>query len=99
MDPTTVCCPYLACPARGHTGQGHSGIHARTDQRCICQQCRRTFTATQGTVCYRMCPAAAIVGMVVTLLAQGCPLQAMVAACGVDERTVAAWLARAGRQG
>ena len=34
-----------------------------------------------------------------TLLAHGCPLQAIVAAFGFDERTVAAWLARAGRQG
>ena len=31
-----------------------------------------------------------------TLLGHGCPLQAIVAAFGLDERTVAAWLARAG---
>jgi IS1 family transposase len=37
--------------------------------------------------------------IVVTLLAYGCPLQALVAACGCDERTVAAWWARSGRQG
>jgi hypothetical protein len=36
---------------------------------------------------------------VVTLLAHGCPLQAIVAAFGVDERTVAEWWARSGRQG
>ena len=34
-----------------------------------------------------------------TLLAHGCPLQAIVVAFGFDERTVAAWWARAGRQG
>ena len=34
-----------------------------------------------------------------TLLAHGCPLPAIVVACGFDERTVAAWWARAGRQG
>ena len=34
-----------------------------------------------------------------TLLAHGCPVQAIVAAFGFDERTVAAWWARAGRQG
>ena len=33
------------------------------------------------------------------LLAHGCPLQAIVVAFGFDERTVAAWGARAGRQG
>ena len=34
-----------------------------------------------------------------TLLAHGCPLQAIVAAFGFDERTIAAWWARSGRQG
>jgi hypothetical protein len=35
----------------------------------------------------------------VTLLAHGCPLHAIVAALGFDERTVAAWWARSGRHG
>jgi hypothetical protein len=35
---------------------------------------------------------------VVTLLAYGCPVQAIVAAFGIDERTVARWQARAGEQ-
>ena len=99
MDPTTVFCPNLACPARGQTGQGNIGIHSRKDQRFICQQCRRTFTVTKGTVFYRLRTSAEIVVIVVTLLAHGCPLQAIVAAFGFDERTVAAWLARAGQQG
>jgi transposase-like protein len=33
---------------------------------------------------------------VITLLAYGCPLQAIVHAFGLDERTVAAWQMRAG---
>jgi hypothetical protein len=33
----------------------------------------------------------------VTLLSDGCPTQAIVAAFGLDERTVARWLAEAGR--
>ena len=37
--------------------------------------------------------------IVVTLLAHGCPVQAIVAAFGLDERTVANWWARSGRQG
>lgn len=99
MDPTTVCCPNLACPARGQTGQGNIGIHSRKHQRFICTQCRKTFTETKGTVFYRLRPSADTVTLVVTLLAHGCPLQAIVVAFGYDERTVAAWLARAGRQG
>jgi hypothetical protein len=35
---------------------------------------------------------------VLTLLCHGCPTQAIVAAFGLDERTVAAWLARGGAQ-
>jgi hypothetical protein len=38
-----------------------------------------------------------LVIMVVTLLAYGCPIQAIVHACGVDERTVASWQKRAGK--
>src|SRR4030095_4241705 len=48
---------------------------------------------------YRLRTAAETVSLVITLLAHGCPVQAIVAAFGFDERTVAAWWARAGRQG
>jgi transposase-like protein/IS1 family transposase len=99
MDPTTTFCPNLACPARGQTGQGNIGIHSRKDRRFICKQCRKTFTATKGTVFYRLRTAAELVVLVVTLLAHGCPLQAIVAAFRLDERTVADWWARAGQQG
>ena len=39
MNPTTVFCPNLACPARGQTGQGNIGIHSRHEKRFICIQC------------------------------------------------------------
>ena len=99
MDPTTVFCPNEHCPARGQTGQGNIGIHSRKEQRFICHACRKTFSARKGTVFYRLRTSAETVVIVVTLLAHGCPLQAIVAACGFDERTVAAWWARSGRQG
>src|SRR5512132_2455789 len=38
-----------------------------------------------------------MVTLVLTLLSHGCPTQAIVAAFGVDERTVAAWVTRAGQ--
>ncbi len=38
-----------------------------------------------------------VIVIVVTLLAYGCPIQAIVHAFGVDERTVASWRDRAGR--
>ena len=99
MDPTTVFCPNLACPARGQIGQGNIGIHARQDKRFLCTVCRKTFSATTGTAFYRLRTAAETVALVVTLLAHGCPVQAIVAAFGFDERTVADWWARSGRQG
>src|SRR6266849_5351925 len=89
----------MACPARGQTGQVNIGIHSRKDRRFICTQCRKTFATTYGTVFYRLRTAGETVALVLTLLAHGCPLQAIVVAFGFDERTVAAWGTRAGRQG
>ena len=99
MDPTTVCCPNLACPARGQAGQGNIGIHSRKDKRFVCTECHKTFSATKGTAFYRLRTAAETVTLVMVLLAHGCPPQAIVAAFGFDERTVAQWMARGGRQG
>jgi transposase-like protein len=99
MDPTTVFCPNKNCPARGQSGQGNIGIHSQKEQRCICHACHQTFSARTGTVFYRLRTSAETVVLVVTLLAHGCPVQAIVAAFGFDERTVADWWARSGRQG
>ena len=99
MDPTTTCCPNEHCPARGQTGQGNIGIHSQQEQRFLCHACHTTFSARTGTVFYRLRTSAETVVLVVTLLAPGCPVQAMVAALGFDERTVAVWWARSGRQG
>jgi transposase-like protein len=99
MDPTTVFCPNLACSARGQTGQGNIGIHSRKDKRFLCTECHKTFSATKGTAFYRLRIAAETVTLVVTLLAHGCPPQAIVAAFGFDERTVRRWMGRGGVQG
>jgi transposase-like protein len=99
MDPTTTFCPNLPCPARGQIGQGNIGIHSRKDQRFLCTECHKTFSATKGTAFYRLRTAAETVTLVVTLLTHGCPPQAIVAAFGFDERTVARWMARGGAQG
>ena len=99
MAPTTVFCPHLACPARGQIGQGTIGIHARQDKRFLCPVCRKTFSATTGPACDRLRTAAEPVARVVPLRAHGCPVHAMVAALGCDERPVADGWARSGRQG
>jgi transposase-like protein len=96
MDPQTQFCPNLACPARGHVGQGNIRVHSHTERRYRCTTCGRTFAATTGTPFFRLKHAPDLVTIVLTLLCHGCPLQAIVAAFGLDERTVAAWQARAG---
>jgi len=99
MDPAIVFCPNLECPARGQAGQGNIRLHSRKDQRFLCTACHKTFTAAKGTALYRLRTPAETVSLVVTLLAHGCPLQAIVVAFGFDERTVASWGARAGVYG
>ena len=96
MDPQHQFCPNPACPARGLTDQGTIRVHSRTEQRYRCTRCGRTFAATTGTPFFRLKRAADLVTTVLTLLCHGCPPQAIVAAFGLDERTVAAWQARAG---
>jgi len=96
MDPRQQFCHNPACRARGQRSQGNIGVHSQAEQRYVCHLCGRTFAATTGTVFYRLRTAADLVTVVLTLLSHGCPLQAIVAAFELDERTVAAWLGRAG---
>jgi hypothetical protein len=99
MDPATTCCPTLACPARGQTGQGNIRRHSCTEKRFLCTECHKTCSATTGTACYRLRTSAEMGSLVGTLMAHGGPRPALVVACGSDERTGACGLARAGVQG
>jgi transposase-like protein len=96
VDSQQQFCHNPDCPASGQVGQGNIGVHSQKEQRYICHTCGRTFAATTGTAFYRLRTAADPVMLVLTLLCHGCPPQAIVVAFGLDERTVAAWLARAG---
>jgi transposase-like protein len=78
-------------------GQGNIRVHSQIEQRYRCTLCGQTFAATKGTPFYRLRTAADLVTTVLTLLCHGCPLQAIVAAFGLDERTVGTWLRRAGQ--
>jgi hypothetical protein len=55
------------------------------------------FAATIDTPFYRLHKPAELAVLVLTLLSHGCPTQAIVAAFGLDERTVARWLTGAGQ--
>jgi transposase-like protein len=96
MDPQDQFCPNTHCPASGQTAQGNIKVHSYPQRRYRCTTCRRTFAATTGTPYYRLHTDPAVFVCVVTLLAHGCPIQAIVVAFGLDERTVAAWQDRAG---
>ena len=97
MDPENVFCHNPACPARGQVGEGNIGVHSRKEGRYICHVCDKTFSARKGTVFYRLRYSIQFVTQIVTLLAHGCPVAAIVAAFGLDERTVYDWHQRAGQ--
>src|SRR6266853_2443141 len=96
MDASQVFCPNLACVARGHVGQGNIISHGKARARYRCKTCGKTFSAQAGTMFEGLRKPKALIVIVVTLLAYGCPIQAIVQAFGLDERTVASWRDRAG---
>jgi transposase-like protein len=97
MNPQELFCPNMDCPARGQKGKGNIQIHSQKDKRCVCKVCEQTFAVTTGTIFYRLRHAPELVMQVITLLAYGCPVQAIVKAFGLDERTVGNWHRRAGQ--
>jgi transposase-like protein/IS1 family transposase len=96
MHPQPAFCPNPACPSRGIEGAGHLKVHDSLRNRWRCGVCRKTFSARKATPFYGLKTEAQIVVWVLTLLAFGCPVPAIVAAFDLDERTVASWRARAG---
>src|SRR5438270_3206114 len=97
MDASKQFCPNLDCKARGQLGQGNIVIHSRKRPRYRSSTCGKTFSATEGTLFAGFRKPTELIGVVITLLAYGCPVQAIVQAFGLDERTVASWRDRAGK--
>src|SRR5579864_1596979 len=91
MQPSDPFCPNLACCARGQMGAGNIRIHDRQRERYRCSRCKQTFSARRGTMLEGLRKPTELIMIVVTLLAYGCPIQAIVHAFGLDERTVASW--------
>lgn len=96
MNLQEIFCPNPECPAKGRCAAGNISIHSQKDQRCYCQVCDKTFSVNKGTIFYQLKTEPVQVILVITLLAYGCPVQAIVAAFGYDERTVKKWWQRAG---
>lgn len=97
MDPRTQFCHNMACPARGKIGEGNIVIHSRKDKRYKCTVCEKTFVESRGTPFYWLRHPTELFTIVVTLIAYGCPVQAIVVAFKLDERTVMDWQKRAGQ--
>lgn len=97
MDPQQQFCPNMACPARGKVGENNIVVHKKKEARYKCKICSKTFSATTGTPLYRLHHPVELMVIVATLIAHGCPLQAIVAAFKLDERTVMDWQERSGQ--
>jgi transposase-like protein len=98
MDPHEQFCHNRRCSAYGRSGEGHLVIHSHKERRYRCKRCGRTFTETKDTAFYRMHKPRWLVLAVMTLLSYGCPVQAIVVAFDLDERTVARWQKESGSQ-
>src|ERR1700738_3937291 len=96
MDASKIFCPNLGCSARGKIDEGNMVIHGHQRPRYRCKTCKKTFNAQAGTLFEGLRRPVALIVIVVTLLAYGCPIQAIVHAFDLDERTVASWRDRAG---
>src|SRR5512133_2958280 len=97
MNPQEVFCHNIECPARGQENKGNIKIQSQKEKRYFCRVCKQTFSATKGSIFYRLRTDAQTVLLVIALLAYGCPLKAIVKAFGFDERTVKDWWQRAGQ--
>src|SRR5919202_6336934 len=92
LRPEFVVCPKADCGATGRIG-----VHSYTERRYKCHACGKTFAETTGTALYGLKHPTWLVVLVLTLLAGGCPIPAIVFAFGLDERTVADWQQQAGQ--
>lgn len=96
MNPQEQFCPNSACHTSGKVGGGNIIVHSRNEKRYRCTCCRTTFSERHGTAVFGIKKRAELFVQVTTLLAHGCPVQAIVAAFELDERTVASWQHKAG---
>src|SRR5258706_4373995 len=95
-DASQVFCPNQTCVARGQVGQGNIVSHGKACARYRCKTCGKTFRAQAGTMFEGLRKPKILIVIVMTRLSYGCPIQAILQAFGLDERTVASWRDRAG---
>jgi len=86
MNPKAQFSPNSVCHASGINGLNNITMHSWK---------KRWY---KGTAEYGLKKPVELIILVITLLVNGCPAQAIVAAFGLDPRTVASWQKRAGEQ-
>jgi transposase-like protein len=94
MNPQEQVCPFPSCGASGK--EGAIRVHSRQEGRYRCARCGHTFSERRATALEHLKKPPALFLLVVKLLAYGCPIQAIVFAFELDERTVRRWLLKAG---
>lgn len=94
MQPQNIVCPFADEPSNHKIG-----VHSQQERRYKCHICNKTFSENIGTPLYGLKTPLWVVILVVTLLAYGCPVQAIVMAFGLDERTLTSWHRKAGQHG
>lgn len=92
LDPALMTCPHC-------NEQERIGVHSHPERRYKCHACGKTFAETQGSPLYQLKYPLWLVILILTLLAYGCPVTAIVVAFSIDERTVLDWLSKAGKHG
>jgi transposase-like protein len=97
MDTKSQYCPNPDCPDYGVVDGGNIVVHSQKEQRCKCKTCGKTFAITRGTPLYRRRYDHQLIGWVVSLLAYGCPKQAIVNTFNLDPRTVDDWWQSSGQ--
>lgn len=95
-------CPNAACPNYGKLPEGQAPPHiiktGRTKQgvqRYQCKTCRKTFTATTGTLFFRKRTPEHDILEALALLAEGSRVSSLSRVKGFKEDTILAWLRQA----
>lgn len=99
MDLQTVFCTTEWCPDKHKRGTGNIVWHSRKRPRCKCTTCGRTFAYRRDTPFAGLRRGEGELVLVVTLVSYGCPIAAIVAAFGMDARTVRRWMQQTGAHG
>ncbi len=92
-------CPNAACPDFGKVHDAHAqqriiktGRTKNGVQRYQCKTCRRTFTATTGTLFFRKRTPEQAILETLALLAEGSRISSLSRTKGFKEDTILAWL-------